>query len=131
MDGGALFCLAHRSPSPALDVPGRALAWRTLLAFSYPSVGTSLRLDATVVTSTFSSSLASIRCICSADTSQREECGSDSKSCIYREQCWCLPNSSVYIPKSTETTLISSRHSQSCGGHLVAKCSIHSGCEYG
>lgn len=40
MDDSALFCLTRRPPpSPTLDVPGRALACRALLAFNYQSAG--------------------------------------------------------------------------------------------
>lgn len=95
MDDSALFCLTRRPLSLTLDVPGRALVWRVLLAFSYQSAGIvpdcTLQREWHLYTPPMSaSSLALIRCIMTASARlmplKREQRVSDSNSCIYGQQ---------------------------------------------
>lgn len=90
MDDSALFCLTCRTLSPTLDVPGRALAWCALLAFSYQSTGIMLTvcnrgIDIQVLPHCllFSADTLHNDSVCSTDASQREQRVSDSNSCIY------------------------------------------------
>lgn len=125
MDDSVLFCFARRLAAPAVDVPGRALVWRTLLAFCYQSAGISP--DCTLqqwhpCTPTMSaSSLATTCCIMTASVRLMSLKGSNV--CLILKAAFmegnngvCL-NSSVFFFHSEKEKSFSSRYSQS---HVAA-----------
>lgn len=127
MDDSVLFCFTRSSASPAVDVPGRALVWRTLLAFSYQSAAISP--DCTLqqwhpCTPTMSaSSLATMCCIMTASVRLMPLKGSNVclilKAAFMEGNNGVYPNSSVFFFLSKRDMSFSSRHSQS---HVAAIC---------
>lgn len=139
MDGSVLFCFARRSASQAVDVPGRALVWWTLLAFSYQSAGISP--DCTLqqwhpCTPTMSaSSLATMCCIMTASVRLMPLKGSNV--CLILKAAFMEGNNGVYLNSSVfffsqkGQVIFLKVFTVTCGSHLLVKCLVHAGCEYG
>lgn len=132
MDDSALFCLTRRPPpSPTLDVPGRALACRALLAFNYQSAGivpdctrSDIRVLPQCLPPLFCADTLDNDSICLTDASRRGKKNvSDSNSPFYGRNNTVYLNSSVFYFSLKRNSHFLSRYSQHTrGSHLMVTC---------
>ncbi len=134
-DDSALSCVPRMPPpSPTSDVPGRALAWQSLLAFNYQSAGIEpdcmLQLEWHPCTPTMSaSSLAPTCCIMTTSTRLMRLKGSNL--CLIPSAAFMDGNNGVCLLfLSKEKPFLFKVFTATCGGHLVVNCLMHIAHEY-